>query len=122
MRQRCFNPRGESFKDYGGRGIQVCAQWDTHFEIYHKDMETTWFPGASIHRVNNDGHYNLQNCKWENPTEQSRNRRGVKLTLEIANQMRLDATLGELPSFLAKRYGVSKSTAQRILSGKIYAQ
>jgi hypothetical protein len=59
MHQRCFNPKGINFKDYGGRGIQVCAQW-TFFHLFWRDMEASWFPGASIDRFpDNNGHYEL---------------------------------------------------------------
>src|SRR5258708_1553106 len=48
MHSRCFKPKGAHFKDYGGRGIQVYAQWCLDFRIFWRDMEATWFPGSLI--------------------------------------------------------------------------
>jgi hypothetical protein len=75
MRRRCFNSRHKSFKYYGGRGIQVCAQWDISFLTFYLDMEATWFPNALIDRIDNNGHYNRLNCKWSTPKESAGNRR-----------------------------------------------
>src|SRR4030081_3666174 len=76
-KQRCFNPKNANFKYYGGRAsgpIQGCAQW-SDFRLFWRDMEATWFPGASIDRLDNDGHYNRLNCMWSAPKESANNRR-----------------------------------------------
>jgi hypothetical protein len=80
MRQRCRDPGCRSYKNYGGRGISVCARWDL-FENFLADMGPRP-PGYSIERVDNNGNYEPSNCKWIPKGDQSRNRRGVSATGE----------------------------------------
>jgi hypothetical protein len=77
MKSRCFDPSHISFAYYGGRGIQISAQWATRFEFFWRDMQATWAPGLEIDRINNDSHYNRQNCRWATRKEQVRNSRRI---------------------------------------------
>jgi hypothetical protein len=77
MRKRCSNPNDHKFKDYGGRGIRVCKRWEK-FENFLADMGEKP-KGKSIDRVNNNGNYEPENCRWATPTEQARNSRKVRI-------------------------------------------
>ena len=76
MRNRCLNPNNASYADYGGRGIKICARWDS-YEAFVEDMGQ---PEGSmqIDRINNDGNYEPSNCRWATIKDQSRNRRTTK--------------------------------------------
>lgn len=73
-RNRCSNPNLEDYHNYGGRGITFCARWDD-FNLFWKDMGPTWAEGLSIDRIDTDGNYEPENCKWSTPLEQAANRR-----------------------------------------------
>jgi hypothetical protein len=60
MRSRCRNKNHPKFKNYGGRGIIICARWDS-FENFLADMGLKPTPKHSLDRLNNDGNYERAN-------------------------------------------------------------
>lgn len=75
MRARCHNPKDSSFKNYGARGIRVCARWN-HFDNFLADMGERPVK-YTIDRINNDDNYYPQNCRWASYKEQAANKRNV---------------------------------------------
>ena len=80
MKERCFNKNNKNYMRYGGRGITVCESW-LSYENFHDDMGKRP-KGYSIERIDSDGNYNPENCKWASMIEQNRNRCGNKLILD----------------------------------------
>lgn len=75
MRQRCTNPRTVRWKDYGGRGIKVCAEWMHDFAAFLRDVGHRPSSDHTLDRINNDGNYEPGNVRWATRSEQSINRR-----------------------------------------------
>jgi hypothetical protein len=75
MRSRCNNPNRPEYKNYGGRGIKVCKEWDESFESFIGDMGKKPSGKYSLERIDNDLGYFKENCKWATYKEQASNRR-----------------------------------------------
>jgi hypothetical protein len=81
MIARCENTKSNSYDNYGGRGIKVCPKWRSSFENFIEDMGLKPDPSYSLDRINVDGDYNKENCRWASKTDQSRNVRSSKRNL-----------------------------------------
>ena len=77
IKERCTNENYRSYDNYGGRGIQICEEWQ-EFENFCKwAMENGYKKGLSIDRIDVNGNYEPNNCRWVTAKAQARNRRNT---------------------------------------------
>ena len=77
MLQRCYNSKNISYKFYGAVG-KVVDDRRLNFNNFLEDMESTWFPGATLDRIDNNKGYSKENCRWVTKDEQRTNRKKFK--------------------------------------------
>lgn len=83
IKTRTTNPKRDFFKDYGGRGILVCAEWLNSFEQFFADMGKRPSSKHSIERRKVNEGYNKDNCYWATPHEQAANKRNNSKTVGV---------------------------------------
>ena len=81
MLDRCQNKNNKGYKNYGGRGIDVCNEWKNDFmSFYSWATNNGYKDGLSIDRINNDLGYSPSNCRWTTKETQARNTRQIMIT------------------------------------------
>ena len=109
MKERCYNKNSNGYKNYGGRGIKICKEWEESFDNFYKwAIENGYnrdakFGECTIDRINNDGDYEPRNCRWITLKEQSKNKRRVGRIAEKYKIYNEELTLKEIE----KKYKIS---------------
>ena len=77
MKRRCYSPKNKDYSYYGERGIQVCERW-LDIKNFIEDMYPTWREGLSLDRIDVNGNYELENCRWATQSVQMQNTRDIQ--------------------------------------------
>lgn len=117
MRERCSSLAHKNYKDYGGRGISVCERWQNSFANFLADMGEKP-KGLSLDRINNDGNYCPENCRWVDAKLQNRNK-GASGLVEFRGEWR---HLKEWSEVLGIDYSKLKRCLRKSLNEKAVAK
>lgn len=120
MRDRCTNPNRREYKDYGGRGITVCKEWEDFQAFYDWSMANGYAENLTIDRVENDGPYSPDNCRWTTRKTQSNNtRQTVHITIdgETKNMEQWAATIGVARSTISRH--VKSGDVEEYISSRL---
>jgi hypothetical protein len=110
IKDRCLNPNSRAYHNYGGRGIKMCERWQNSFEHFLEDMGARP-AGHSIDRIDNDGDYTLENCRWTTRYIQSRNyRRNINIEYNSVKYCLTD---------FCKHIGKSRSTVYKWIKSEV---
>jgi hypothetical protein len=130
MRSRCRNPRAGGYKNYGARGIRVCARWDHKgggFANFLADMGPRPSSDHSIDRIDVNGDYEPTNCRWATAKEQHHNMRPCqgaphKITVNGRTLCLSDwaAELGIHPSTITRRLSKGWDPVRAVTQPRTY--
>lgn len=83
IKSRCLNPKNPDYVNYGGRGIEVCKEWLDNEVFIKWGLENNFELGLHIDRINNNGNYTPDNCRFVTKQENNQNQRQTILTEEL---------------------------------------
>lgn len=108
MKDRCLNSKSKYWERYGGRGIKVYEEWKKFENFYSWAMENGYSEDLTLDRIDNDGNYEPNNCRWATYQEQENNRSNNKIIEYNGETMTV--------SQLANKYGIKP----KILHSRLY--
>ena len=119
MKNRCYNKNYHLYHRYGGRGILMCDRWKNSFLAFFKDMGLKPFRKAQIDRIDNNGNYEPNNCRWISVIDNNRNKSTTKLSMEKAREIRKEKLSRKE---LALMYNVGTRTIGDVISLKSWRE
>lgn len=119
MKSRCYNPKNQRYSRYGGRGIEVYAEWIESFKSFYDHIGKKPEGDFQLDRIENDRGYFPGNIRWATRTTNNRNRSFVVTNIEEAEKIRMINKEGiYTQKQIGEIFGIKRSVVYNILSGK----
>ena len=118
IKERCNNPKSIGFHRYGGRGIAICNEWLIYENFANWAKQSGYAANLSIDRIDPDGFYEANNCRWVTPLEQSHNRSAGLSWDDVYKIRELAPTL--MHKEIAKMFNVSTANIGLVVRNKIW--
>jgi len=122
--KRIDDPKSTSYKNYGGRGIKVCPEWrkfenfkNDMYESYLKHVDQHGEKETSIERINFDGDYHKNNCKWATRIQQNNNQRRHK-KFKATNIQTGESFVHTSKSIFSREHGITRQHISKVLNGE----
>ncbi len=116
MKARCQNPNHPDYKDYGGRGIEVCERWQD-FTNFLEDMGEKP-EGLTLDRIDNNRNYESGNCRWATRKEQTQNRRDYKNQYFFIAMKQEEVIVSNNQHDFARQHGLDQNHIADCLNGR----
>lgn len=121
MKGRCLNPNDQAYKWYGARGITICQEWINSFSAFLNDMGIKPFKKATIDRIDNNGNYCPENCRWVDYATNNRNQSTTKLTKNQVREIRYKYKNSNIQQKkLAQQYQVTIGSINGIIKNRTW--
>lgn len=115
---RCYYTKGMDYKNYGGRGITMCAEWRNDPTAFIEwALANGWKNGLTIDRRNNNGNYTPQNCRFSSRYTQSNNSRSNKLFIAYGPHGQIE--ISKHQAVFARKWGLSKGNINSCLHSRL---
>ena len=120
IKSRCLNSNSDAFNNYGGRGIIICPEWANNYTVFRNwAMQNEYADNLEIDRKDNEKGYYSENCQWIPRKENKLKQRRIKLTLELANEIReLDKIKKYTRKELAIKYRIGLRQIYYVINNK----
>jgi hypothetical protein len=119
MVQRCTNQNNVRYSSYGGRGISVCVNWRCYPITFIKwALRNGWENGLTIDRIDNNGNYNPNNCRFITKAKNSGKTRRTKINSDIATEIKDYIRLGYAHKDIARHLGIPQHIVKDVSSGR----